>query len=133
MKQHKDILIRQSFEKADEALLSAKINIDNNMLTTAQNRIYYAIFYSVLALGYYRNFVTSKHGQLLGWFNKTFIYEENVFSYEFFEIYKEAFESRRKSDYEFSWKPNREDILSDLESAKNFVQKIKEYVSNLDI
>lgn len=54
MKQHKDILIKNSFEKAEEALKTAKINIENNLFDGAQNRIYYAVFYSAMALGYYK-------------------------------------------------------------------------------
>ncbi|NLF83616.1 MAG: HEPN domain-containing protein [Candidatus Gastranaerophilales bacterium] len=128
MKQHKDILVKLSFEKADEALRSAKLNIDNNLLTAAQNRIYYALFYSVLALGYSNGFVTGKHGQLLGWFNKVFIHEKKVFSSELFALYKEAFENRTKSDYQFTWKPKKDELLVDLEQASNFVQQIKDYI-----
>lgn len=133
MKQHKEILIGQCFEKADEALLSAKINIDNNLLSTAQNRIYYAIFYSVLALGYKRGFVTSKHGQLLGWFNKICVNEEKLFNQESFAIYKEAYDKRTRCDYHFDWKPKREESIRLLKLAGNFVEKVKEYLSNLDV
>lgn len=102
MKQHKDILINNAFKKGDEALVSAKLNIDNNLYTAAQNRIYYAIFYAVMALGYDRDFITSKHSQLLGWFNKNFIYETKIFGEDMFKIYKESYENRTKSDYQFS-------------------------------
>lgn len=43
------------------------------MLSTALNRLYYAIFYAVAALAQKFNFITSKHSQLLGWFNREFI------------------------------------------------------------
>lgn len=47
--------------------------IENNQLQTAVNRIYYGIFYSVLALALSEKFETSKHHQLIGWFNREFI------------------------------------------------------------
>lgn len=128
MKQHKDVLIKNAFEKADEALACARLNIDNNLLNGGQNRIYYAIFYAVMALGYSKNFVTSKHSQLLGWFNKNFIYENKTFSEDMFKIYKESYENRTKSDYQFNWSPNKEDLLKDLEDAHNFVTTIKQYI-----
>lgn len=96
MKQHKDILVKLSFEKADEALRSAKLNIDNNLLTAAQNRIYYALFYSVLALGYSNGFVTGKHGQLLGWFNKVFIHEKRFSLLSFLHCIKRLLRTELK-------------------------------------
>lgn len=130
MKQHKDILIKQSFDKADEAIESAKLNLENNHLSTAQNRIYYAIFYSVLALGYSREFVTSKHGQLLGWFNRVFIYEEKLFSPQLTAIYKESFENRNKSDYQLTWKPDKNELIKSIELANDFIQAIRCYLKN---
>ena len=128
MKQHKDILIKNAFEKAVEALVSAKLNIENDLYTAAQNRIYYAIFYSILALGYNEDYITSKHSQLLGWFNKKFIHENKTFDENMFRIYKEAYENRTKSDYQFNWKPNKEDLLKDLKDSEIFVATVKNFI-----
>ena len=67
---HKEDLINIAVEKSNQAIKSAKDNIENNNLETAQNRIYYALFYIVTALAYKNDFITSKHSQLKGWFNK---------------------------------------------------------------
>jgi len=45
----------------------------------AVNRIYYGLFYIITALSLKYEFSTSKHQQLIGWFNKTFIKSE-IFS-----------------------------------------------------
>ncbi len=128
MKQHKETFIKISLEKADEALESAMLNIENNLLTAAQNRIYYSIFYAVSALGYKEEFITSKHGQLLGWFNREFVHNKKIFTIDMLKIYKEAYENRTKSDYEFSWKPKKEELIIDLEEAKKFAAEIKNYI-----
>lgn len=39
----------------------------------AVNRIYYGMYYALTALALKHGFETSKHGQLIGWFNKEFI------------------------------------------------------------
>ncbi len=83
----KNILIKLSIEKALQALVSAEDNLKNKQLETALNRNYYAIFYSVLALGYKFDFVTSKHSQLMGWFNKKFIHEDGIFNDRMLKIY----------------------------------------------
>ena len=132
MKQHKQILIQNSFLKSKEALADAEYNLEGERYSTAENRIYYAIFYSVMALGYLSGFATSKHNQLLGWFNKKFIYQEKIFDYELYAIYKTAYESRMKSDYEFTYKPDKEKISNRLEDAKKFIETIEKYIeSNL--
>lgn len=63
MEQDNVILINSWLNKSSEALNDLKKSIDNNMLTTAQNRLYYSIFYAVVALGYCEGFITSKHTQ----------------------------------------------------------------------
>lgn len=121
-------LYKNAFEKAKEALITAEINIENDLLTSAQNRIYYAIFYAVTALAYKHDFITSKHGQLISWFNKKFVFEDKVFSKELFKIYKYNFENRQKADYDFTYSPLKDDVEQSLEDAKYFVEKIKEYL-----
>jgi len=72
----KNILIKRNIEKSDEALKYAELALNDNALTTALNRIYYAVFYTVSALAMKYDFVTAKHTKLMGWFNKKFIYED---------------------------------------------------------
>ena len=127
--QHEDksIIIQNWFIKVEEALKDADVAIKNDGLSNAQNRIYYAIFYSVMALGYSKNFVTSKHSQLLGWFNRIFI-KEGVFDKSLGDTYKIAYESRMKSDYTFTYKPDKEKIVSAFKDAKIFVKTIEDFI-----
>lgn len=62
-------LIKHRLTKAKVSLEDSKLAIDNSRFLNAENRIYYAIFYSVSALAAKYDFSTSKHFQLLGWFN----------------------------------------------------------------
>ena len=47
--------------------------LEHDKLTLAVNQIYYAIFYMLSAVAIKGGFTTSKHKQLIGWFNKTYI------------------------------------------------------------
>lgn len=127
--QHKSELIKLSLEKAQQALKSAQDNINLQNLETAQNRIYYAIFYAVSALAYKNNFSTSKHKQLMGWFNKKFIYEDNIFNENMIEIYTEAFSFRQKSDYELTYiTTNTLEVEESLKEALFFIEEVKKYL-----
>ena len=68
-------LIKYRLEQAKETISDVSLLIENNRLRSAVNRIYYGMFYSLLALGLANQFETSKHVQLIGWFNKNFIHQ----------------------------------------------------------
>ena len=121
----KEDVIKRAIEKSDTALRDARSNFDDECLDTALNRIYYAIFYIVVALGYKHDFVTSKHATLMGWFNKKFIYEDKVFDPELYVIYENTFRFRSQSDYDFTFHPNEEVTEGLLEQAEEFIDKVK--------
>lgn len=64
-----DYRIYQAFETINEV----EFQIENNFYVIAVNRIYYGMFYMLLALALKEGYKTSKHSQLLGWFNKEFV------------------------------------------------------------
>ena len=71
--QDRNSLINYRLEQARLIIEDAKLLIDNKKYRSAVNRIYYGMFYSLLALGIKHKFKTSKHSQLIGWFNKNFV------------------------------------------------------------
>jgi len=73
-----------------------------------------------MSLGYSENYITSKHKQLLGWFNKTYIYDKKIFSVELFQIYHNAYDNRMESDYAPFMKLIKEDVLDNYNNAFSF-------------
>ena len=59
-------LIKYRLDEAKESVADVQLLIDNDRYRAAVNRIYYGMFYSLLALGLAYKFETSKHQQLLG-------------------------------------------------------------------
>lgn len=123
----KNTLVKNWLIKAEEALSDADIAIKNEILSAAQNRIYYAIFYSVMALGYYRDFVTSSHEKLSGWFNKNFM-KDGIFDRKLGKTYKIAYENKTKSDYAYTYKPDKDKINNLFNDAKIFIKTIQDYI-----
>ncbi len=120
--------IKQAEESLDEArfLLSG-----GKSPRSVMNRVYYAMFYSVLALLIYEPYSSSKHSGVLSYFNKNFIRCE-VFDKEMGRTLNKAFELRQREDYrEYSY-------LTDLEAAgfivkaDSFVSKMKNYLKQMD-
>lgn len=126
----KHLLITNAIQKAERALTSADFAIRNSDIDTAANRIYYAIFYSVLALGYKHEFATSKHGHLMGWFNKKFIHEEKIFTPDMYQVYRTAFDNRQETDYNLLSNKTIDihEMTHLLEKANDFLVNIKGYL-----
>jgi len=90
----------------------------------AVNRIYYGMYYALTALALKNGFETSKHGQLIGWFNKEFIATKKLDS-QFGKILRNAFQNRTKGDYDafIDFPRNEVDLM--LVEMTDFINEIK--------
>jgi len=69
-------LIKYRLSEATETIQDVQLLLENDRLRAAVNRIYYGMYYALTALALKNRFETSKHGQLIGWFNKEYINKE---------------------------------------------------------
>ena len=74
----RNALITYRIKKAEEAIEDVQFLLDNDKMNLAVNRIYYGMFYILTALALKNKFETSKHLQLIGWFNKNFVKENLI-------------------------------------------------------
>ena len=131
MPEYNGILIRNCIDKSKAALSDAEYLLKDERKDVTLNRLYYAVFYIVQALAYKENFVTSKHSQLMGWFNKKFIHEDKIFPQRMYEIYKNAFINRQEADYELltAFDMSIDQVKTYLEDSKYFVETVEKYLS----
>ncbi|MEW5820781.1 MAG: HEPN domain-containing protein [Cyanobacteriota bacterium] len=127
----KSELIKYSIEKADQALKTAYDNLDKDLIT-ANNRVYYSVFYAVTALAYIDNYVTSSHKSLMGWFNKKYIYEDKAFDPVLSKIYSQLLRNRTRFDYNIAEFPDKETVIDNYNKAKLFVNTLREYIKGLE-
>lgn len=120
-------LINYRIEKAKLCYKEIDTCLDNNLLHLAENRIYYSLFYSISALGLLKNFSTSKHKQLQGWFNREFI-KTKIFPLEFAKIYAISFERRQKGDYDDFVTFEKDEVINDYNNLKKMNNKVWEYI-----
>lgn len=120
-------LIRHRLEQANETIEDVRILIENNRFRAAVNRIYYGMFYSLLALGIKSDFETSKHAQLIGWFNKSFI-NEGLIDPKYGKIINKAFNRRTKGDYDIYIDFDKDTVTEMHTEMQDFIDKIKQYI-----
>lgn len=74
------------------------ISLENELISLAVSRIYYCCFHLISALALKHGFASSKHKQLIGWFNKSFILP-GIIDKKFGRFVHVIYEARTDSDY----------------------------------
>lgn len=128
-KEEKSNLIEYRLNQAKDSEETAAFLVEKGKLPTAVNRIYYAVFYCLLALALKYEFETSKHLQLLGWFNKNFI-ASGLIEQEYGEIARKCYEYRRAADYDAYVILEKEDIKELLFKMNQFIDRINVLLRN---
>jgi uncharacterized protein (UPF0332 family) len=125
--EQREALVKNRLEQAYEIMRTAEKLVEFGDYRSVLNRTYYAMFYALSALALHEDFQTSNHGQLLGWFNKTFV-KGGVFEPQLSRILRDAFDRRMDADYEFDPLPDISDIPPMLADMKRFISTIKDYL-----
>ncbi|HAH22998.1 MAG TPA: hypothetical protein DCL77_04420 [Prolixibacteraceae bacterium] len=121
-------LIQYRLAEAKDTQTDVELLISHDRLRAAVNRIYYGMFYSLLALGLKYEFETSKHSQLIGWFNKMFI-REGLIDSRYGKIITKAFNRRTKGDYDSYVEFDLKTVKEMYEDMKDFTDMIGRFIN----
>lgn len=122
--QERNELIQYRLSEAKETILDVQILLENNRLRASVNRIYYGMFYALVALGIAYKYETSKHQQLIGWFNKNFIHN-GLIERKFGQYINKASNRRTRGDYESF-------IIFDKEIIEEMFEEMKVFIAEID-
>lgn len=120
----RDALVAYRIQQAEETIELAKFLAESKKLVIAINRIYYGMYYALTALALRNSFETSKHGQLIGWFNKEFIASKKLDT-KFGKILRNAFQNRTKGDYDAFVSFTEQEVTEMLGEMIEFINEIK--------
>jgi len=127
---NKKMLAQYRLEQAGESLDEAKFLLSGKKSPRSIiNRVYYAMFYAILALLIYEPYSSSKHSGVLGYFNRRFI-KAGVFDREMGRWVNKAFELRQRGDYREYFEVTREQAAELVAKAGQFVSNVR---SHLDV
>lgn len=85
------------------------------------------MFYALLALSIKHNFESSKHAQIIGWFNKNFVHEGKT-DERFGKSITKAFNRRTKSDYDAFAEVDHETVTEMFSEMKEFITEIRKLI-----
>lgn len=128
--QDRDSLIEYRLSQASETIELARFLLSSGKLSVAINRIYYGMYYALTALSLKYRYETSKHGQLIGWFNKEFI-STHLIDIKYGKIIRNAFQNRTRGDYDAYVVFNNEEVESMLIGMIEFIDEIQRIISNV--
>jgi uncharacterized protein (UPF0332 family) len=120
-------LIEYRIEQAKSTAREAEFLLNNEMLRGSMNRIYYSMFYMLQALSLKFQFESSKHAQLLGWFNKTFIHTGKI-DVRFSKIITKGYNLRTKGDYATIYTLDKQELLEMYGEMIEFIEEIERFL-----
>lgn len=82
------------------------------------------MFYILSALSLKNDFSTSKHQQLIGWFNKKFIATSEI-DRKYGRMLHKAYSNRSTGDYDDFAEFEAEDVKKSFDEMKDFIKTIR--------
>lgn len=124
----KEALAQYRLQQAQESLEEARYLFNGGKsLRSVANRLYYEMFYAVLALLIYEPYTSSKHTGVLAYFNKRFV-KGGIFPESMGRSLNKAFELRQRGDYREYFELTRDQVEPILTDATQFVISIRTYL-----
>ena len=120
-------LARLRMQKAEEMLVAARKNLEQEEYKTSLNRSYYAIFHAMRSINSLDGFDSSKHSGVIAHFNQITLKTEKM-NPKYSETVKKASYCREKSDYDDFYIVSKKETEEQLRSAEEFVEAAKEYL-----
>lgn len=128
MNDHRKSLIEYRLGQAKDSLKEAVILHNTGMsLRSVMNRLYYAMFYAVLALLLSKDIGTSKHSGVISNFDREYV-KAGIFPREMSKALHRAFELRQKGDYMEETEVTPEDIAEIKPLAELFVTSAEKFL-----
>jgi uncharacterized protein len=124
----KKALAQYRLQQAQESLEEARYLFNGGKsLRSVANRLYYAMFYAVLALLIYEPYTSSKHTGVLAYFNKRFVKGE-IFPESMGRSLNKAFELRQRGDYREYFELTGDQVEPILTEATEFIVTIRTHL-----
>lgn len=119
-REDRSALAAYRMEQARKTIDEVGFLIENDLLSTAANRLYYACYYAALALLMQKDISTSTHIGVKTMLSLHFV-RENIMPKEILHGYIMIFECRQRNDYDTFIDIAKEEIEGLYEKGRDFV------------
>jgi len=119
--------IKDFVEKAEKFLKTAEQALNIGDYDSCVSRCYYAMFFMAEAVLFTKNLSASSHKRVISLFGEHFI-KTGIFDRDLGKALSDAYDKRLIGDYGIGFILTEEEARDMLETAKNFVQRLKSYL-----
>lgn len=123
-------LYKDFLSQAEEKLQAAKFLLKESFYNDAVSRAYYCIFFAASALLATKGISVKSHKGLLSQFSLVFI-KTGLIDDSFVKSYKIAKELREEADYSIVRQLSKEEAISVITDAEEFLMNTKEFVETI--
>lgn len=117
-------LVKLWVEKAEDALASAELELNEGHTNFAVNRLYYACFYAVTALLMQDGKQFARHSAVKAEFVRTYVKSERIDA-KWNKFYQKLFDDRQEGDYIPTVTFDVSDVSARLQEVYEFVKVIR--------
>ncbi len=125
-----ELLIRFRRDRAKETLADAGMLLSGGSPASALNRIYYAMFYEVLALLHTQDLASAKHSGVRALFNERFV-KVGIVPVEQGRLFARMYDFRQKSDYGDFVQIEPEKVAEWYEQAAAFIDGLDQIIEGI--
>ncbi len=119
--------IRDFIQKAEKFLITAEHALKLGDYDSCASRCYYAMFFMVEAVLLTKDLSASSHKGVISLFGEHFV-KTGIFEREMGKALNDAYDKRLIGDYGIGFMVSEEEAREMLETARNFVQRLKNYL-----
>ncbi len=125
-------LIRSRLNEARESFADARLLMDKGgSIRAVINRLYYCLFYCVVALLQSRDLKSTKHSNLIGLFDVNFVKTGDLPKW-MSQILHELFDLRMEIDYKISQVPAKESATELISEVQDFLLETEKFCQKDD-
>jgi hypothetical protein len=127
-KEARRTLIKLWLEKAEDAMVSAELELNQGHLSFAVNRLYYACFYAATAVLLQDGKQFSKHSAVKAEFARAYIKTGEIDA-KWHRFYQKLFDDRQEGDYIPTAVFDKSDVSMRLTQAREFVNVARNVIA----
>lgn len=123
-------LARYRLTEARDCIEEARLLLNEAKTRGAMNRVYYTMFYSILALLATKQLSASKHSGAIGLFHKEFV-KSGIFPKDLAKFLDVSFDLRIKSDYRDFVTIEKAQVEELLQKSIQFLKETEQLIDKL--
>ncbi len=123
--------IESLMQRAEKAIASAELLLNEDDFDSSVSRSYYAMFYATEALLLTKELKFSSHRSVISLFGEHFV-KTGIFKPEMGRKLSKTFEKRLVGDYSFASQVDEDTAKEVLNWAKEFIKEIGNYLAKVD-